>query len=227
MERLVTVEGYGRLSVTPDVIRLEVTVEGCFDTYEEAYEQANKNCQLIGQILVDNKQDAKVARIIRNVISDLFKEEESYDDDSTWTIRQGSALVQKFIIDLDIDPIPLNEIIRGIGKFIKQSHIDIGFTIRDPHPYQIKVIEMAVKDAKKKAAIMAKAAGYELNGLFDMKYRQTNVELYSHARIIHSNAEAMACDINTFDITPDDLILSDTVKVSWDFIDPSIPIGYR
>ena len=157
---------------------------------------------------------------MRNAISDFHIESENIESTDGSCVGSCLELVQKFVIDIDIDPILLNKIIRGIGKIIKLSHIDIGFTIRDPHPYQMKIIEMAVKDAKEKAAIMAKAAGYELGGLFDMKYMQANVELYSHARKIHFNSEAEACDINTFDITPGDLIMNETVKSSWNFFNP-------
>ena len=77
------------------------------------------------------------------------------------------------------------------------------------------MIERAVKDAHEKADIMAKAANCKLGAVKDISYGQQHVTIYSQARNIHSNKEAMACDVNSLDITPDDLVMSDNVDVSW------------
>ena len=214
----ISVDGRGSIHVVPDVTRLEVSVESVFATYEDAYKQAKENAQWMGQILEYNHLSAKLAKSIRLDISDHTISD--YDDKNHYIgqIKDGFELDQQFKVDLDINPVLLNKIVRGVGKFIKGAQINIGYTIRDPRPHQLKMIERAVKDAREKAEIMAKAANCVLGTVNEIRYGESHVEVYSQARNIHSNKEAMACDSSSLDITPDDLVMSDNVHVEWHLI---------
>ena len=122
------------------------------------------------------------------------------------------------VIDLEMNPVLLNKIIRGVGKFIPDAQISIGYTVQDPRPSQLKMLERAVKDATEKANIMAEAAGCRLGQVSSIDYGNRELIVYSEARNIHSNAEAMVCDSNSLDISPDDLAVSDHVTVEWELI---------
>lgn len=91
-------------------------------------------------------------------------------------------------------------------------------TIRDPRPYQLKILERAVKDAQEKAEMMAKAAGCKLGEVDSITYGKQELTFHSQARFIHSNKEAMTCDANSLNIEPDDLVMSDSVDVSWNLV---------
>lgn len=121
-------------------------------------------------------------------------------------------------IDLGIDNVLLNKIVRGIGKFIEGADINIGYTVLDPRPAQLRMLEKAVKDAREKAYIMAKALGCELGNVINIDYGFHEVHVYAEARNIHSNAEASACTSDSLDITPEDLSVNDNVQVEWELI---------
>ena len=53
---------------------------------------------------------------------------------------------------------------------LKQAEISIGYTVRDPRPSQLKMLERAVKDAKEKATIMAKACDCKLGLVKEIDY---------------------------------------------------------
>lgn len=114
-----------------------------------------------------------------------------------------------------MDTILLNKIVRGIGKFIKDAQINIGYTLQDPRPIQLKILERAVKDANEKAEIMAKAAGCSLGDVQEIRYDQQFSEVYSQARNIHSSKEAIVCEGDSLAISPDDLVMSEDVEVVW------------
>jgi uncharacterized protein YggE len=80
---------------------------------------------------------------------------------------------------------------------------------------KLKMLGRAVTDAKEKAEIMAKAAGCQLGAVASITYDDQDIHTYSQARNIHSNKEAMASTESSLDITPDDLVMSDTVNVEW------------
>ncbi len=215
MEKTISVNGSGSIHVVPDVTRLEVTVESVFENYEKAYARAQENSKWLGQVLEYNKLSAKQAKTIYFDISDHLVDE--YDDEDHYIghSKAGYDLKQRFKIDLGMDTVLLNKIVRGVGKFVRDAQINIGYTIRDPRPHQLKMIERAVLDATEKAGIMAKAAGCELGDVSEISYGESHIDVYSQARSIHSNNEAMACNTNSLDITPDDLVMSDSVHVSW------------
>ena len=131
------------------------------------------------------------------------------------TKKDGYELDQKIKIDLGMDNNLINNIVRGVGKFIKEAQINIGYTQQDPRPTQLKMLERAVKDAHDKAQIMAKAAGRELGEVKSIEYGEMEISIYSQARNICCE-EASHCTPESHDITPDDLVVSDNVHVEWE-----------
>jgi hypothetical protein len=129
--------------------------------------------------------------------------------------KEGYDLNQRIKVDLGMDNVLVNNIVKGVGKFIQGAQISIGYTQRDPRPTQLKMLERAVKDAHDKAEIMAKAAGCELGEVKEIEYGEMEVHIYSEARAIHNAEEAKASTVNSLDITPDDLAVSDNVNVVW------------
>ena len=218
MDKMATINvtGNGSIHVVPDVTRLEVRVESVFKSYDDAYQQAKENAKWMKQVLEYNHNSGELAKTIRLDITDHTISEYDDDDHYVGQIKDGFDLDQRFKVDLEIDPVLLNKIVRGIGKFVKDAQISIGYTIRDPRPFQLKMLERAVKDATEKAQIMAQAAGCKLGSVLNIHYGYQEIHVYSEARNIHSNSEAMACDSNSLDISPDDLAMSDNVKVEWE-----------
>lgn len=214
-EKIITVTGKGGVHVVPDVTRLDVSVTGVFSTYEEAYACAKENSAWMVKILEYNHLNGKIAKTISLDISD--HETNVYDDDGKYigTEKDGYDLRQRIKVDLGIDNHLVNCIVRGVGKFVKGAQINIGYTVRDIRPFQLKMLSRAVKDASEKAAIMAEAAGCKIGKVKSIDYSNREIEIYSQARNIHSNDEAMASSSDCLDITPDDLAINDSVQVSW------------
>lgn len=218
MNNTIHVTGRGTVLVVPDVTRLEVTVDRVYKDYEEAYLKAKENSKWICEILEYNGKPAKIAKTIRMDISEHTHSEYDSSGHHIGYVVDGYSLDQKVRIDLDIDNVLLNKIIRGIGKFVESAEIHIGYTVRNPRPSQLRMLEKAVKDAKEKAEIMAQALGYQLGSVIDINYGYQEIHVYAEARNIHSNAEATACTSDSLDITPEDLSVSDNVQVKWELI---------
>ncbi len=217
----VKVTGKGSIHVVPDVTRLEVRIESVFTTYEKAYQQAKENAKWMANILEYNKKSGKLAKTIRLDISDHTVND--YDKSGHYIGQQkdGFDLDQRFKVDLGIAPDLVNKIVRGVGKFIPDAQINIGYTILDPRPCEMKMLERAVKDAREKAKIMAAAIDCQLGAVVNINYGHQDIYIYSEARNIHSNQEAMACESSSLEITPDDLSMNDTVEVEWELVSGS------
>lgn len=149
---------------------------------------------------------------------DISNHEKSVKDSKGYHInyeKDGYRLSQAIKIDLGIDNVLVNKIVRGVGKFIEDAQINIGYTVQDPRPHQLKMLERAVKDAREKANIMASELGCMLAEVSEINYSHEDVHIYSQARNIHSTAEAKASTAESLDITPEDLAISDDVTVEW------------
>ncbi len=214
-ESTIKVVGTGSIHVVPDVTRLEVRANRVFKTYSEAYACASENSTWMVKILEYNHQPGKLAKTIRLEIEDNMVNEYDEDGDYIGKVPDGYRLTQEIKIDLAIDNVLVNKIVRGVGKFIQGAQIKIGYTVKDPRPSQLKMLERAVHDAHEKAAIMAGACGRELGEVKFIDYGYSHVTVYSQAREIHDNAEASASTVSSLDITPDDLVVSDNVNVVW------------
>ena len=214
-EKLITVTGKGTIHVVPDVTRVELTLQSIHDTYEEAYAQAKSNTERLSQIMKEVSLDVTLPKTIRLDIDK--KTQNEYDKFGNFKSKKflGFELDHKVRIDLGMDNVLLNNIIKRIGKMLKQAEISIGYTVRDPRPSQLKMLERAVKDAKEKATIMAKACDCKLGLVKEINYSVQELHVYSQARMIHGADEALCCNEESLNITPADLAVSDDVTVVW------------
>ena len=212
------VQGKGTIHVVPDVMRLEVRVQSVFPDYQHAYAQAKENFGWMVKILEYNKKPGKLAKTIRFDISDHLVPKYNGDGKLIGHTKQGFDLDQCIKVDLPVDNVLANCIVKGVGKFIPDAQIEIGYTLQDPRPSQLKMLARAVSDAKEKARLMVEAAGCTLGGVVKIDYRYQDIHTYSQARNIHSNSEAKASTADSLDISPDDLVMSDTVDVIFEII---------
>ena len=214
-EKLITVTGSGTIHVVPDVTRLELSLESLHDTYEEAYEQAKSDTDKLKKIMEKLKLPVALPKTKSLDIDKKTKNE--YDDHGNFVDETfvGFELSHMIKIDLGMDNVLLNKLVHLIGERLKQAEISIGYTVKDPRPSQLKMLERAVKDAKEKATIMAKACGCKLGLVKSINYSTHEVHIYSQARNIHDADEAMCCEMCALDIVPEDLAVSDSVTVVW------------
>lgn len=195
--------------------RVELTLQSIHETYEEAYAQAKSNTERTSQIMKEVALDVTLPKTIQLDIDK--KTQNEYDKFGNFKSKKfiGFELDHKVRMDLGMDNVLLNNIIKRIGKMLKQAEISIGYTVRNPRPSQLKMLERAVKDAKEKATIMAKACDCKLGLVKEINYSVQELHVYSQARMIHRADEAMYCNEESLDITPDDLAVSDKVTVIW------------
>lgn len=222
MEEITTisVQGKGAIHVVPDVMRLEVRVQSVFPDYKHAYAQAKENFAWMVKILEYNKKNGKLAKTIRFDITDHIVPVYDDDGDIIDHLKKGFDLDQRIKVDLPVDNVLANCIVKGVGKFIPGAQIEVGYTLQDPRPSQLNMLARAVSDAREKAKLMVEAAGCTLGAVIKIDYRYQDIHTYSQARNIHSNSEAKVSTADSLDIVPDDLVMSDKVDVIFEIINP-------
>ena len=217
-EKIVKVTGRGGIHAVPDVTRLELTLKSLHDTYEDAYIQSKSN---VGKLNLIMKEVGLESSLPKTIGFDIEKKNESqYDKYDKYVGSKfiGFEIYHKVKIDLGMDNILLNNVVKLIGKHLKQAEISIGYTVKDSRPFQLLMLERAVKDAKAKAEIMATACDCKLGSVKEINYSFSKLQIYSQSRQIHDAEEAICCEPESLDITPDDLSVSDDVTVVWELV---------
>ncbi len=214
-ENFIKVQGNGAIHVVPDVTRLKLKLESIHETYQEAYTQMKDNIDVLSQIMTEVGLAATLPKTIRLDIDKETRPEYDSHHNRIGEIFVGFSLDHRVKIDLGMDNVLLNKIVRLIGERLKQAELEIGYTVRDPRPSQLRMLERAVKDAKDKAEIMVAVCGCCLGAVKSINYSWEKVHIYSQARTLHSAPEAACCNVESLDITPDDLAVSDDVTVEW------------
>lgn len=214
-EKTITVTGRGEIYVCPDVTRVKLDLASIHESYEEAYLQATDNTNKLSKIMKEVNLNSSLPKTIRFDIDK--KTETEYDKFHNYKGEKfiGFGLTHTVKIDLGMDNILINKVVQLIGKYLKQAEINIGYTVKNSRPSQLKMLDRAVKDAKEKADVMAKACGCSLGLVKSINYSIEELHIYSEARQIHGADEAICCNAQSLDITPDDLSVSDDVTVIW------------
>ena len=214
-EKIITVTGKGNIHVVPDVIRIDLLLVSLHDTYQEAYAQGKDNTEKLTAIMKELGLPKTLPKTIRFDIEKQTQTE--YDKYHNYKGEKflGFQLDHRVKIDISIDTVLLNNIVKLIGRELKQAEINIGYTVKDQRPAELKMLQRAVKDAKEKASIMAEACGCKLGPVKSMDYSEQEIHIFSQARQIRSSEEAICCEPESLDITPDDLSVSDSVTVVW------------
>lgn len=214
-DKTITVTGRGNIHIVPDVTRVELKIKCIFDTYDTAYQMAEANLQDLAEVMTSCGLSTKLPKTTHFGIDKSYH---SVYKDGHYTGEQefdGYELSQHIKIDLGMDNKLLTKVVRSIGENMTDVEINIGYTVKDPRPHQLKMLERAVKDAAEKAKIMALAGGCTLGDVKSIDYSEHEIHIYSQARNIDSPCEAAACNEASLDITPEDLVGGEDVTVTW------------
>ena len=214
-EKLITVTGRGNIHIVPDVTRIEIKIKSIFQSYEIAYQMAEANLKDIGEIMTRCGLPKSLPKTKFFAINKHYHDVYNKGHYTGEEVFDGYNLDQQIKIDLGMDNALLTKVVRGLGENLTGVEINIGYTVKDPRPHQLKMLERAVKDATEKAKIMASAAGCALGLVKSIDYSEHEIHIYSQARNIGCAEEAAECLETSLDITPEDLVGGEDVTVTW------------
>lgn len=186
-EKIITVTGKGNIHVVPDVIRIDLLLVSLHDTYQDAYAQGKDNTEKLTAIMKELGLPKTLPKTIRFDIEKQTQTE--YDKYHNYKGEKflGFQLDHRVKIDISMDTVLLNSIVKLIGRELKQAEINIGYTVKDQRSAELKMLQRAVKDAKEKASIMAETCGCKLGPVKSMDYSEQEIHIYSQARQIRSS----------------------------------------
>lgn len=215
--KTVRVTGRAQVKLTPDRMRVTVTLSGAFPAYAEALERSAADTEVLRTALAGPgfaKEDLKTLRF------DIEPEYEGYNEEGVYRQRlTGYRYTHAMKLDFDFDNARLGEILCVLSASPLQPEFTVGYTVKDPEAAKNELLAKAVADAKAKAQVLAAAAGVKLGGILSINYTfaDSDFEVRPVNRMMAADELAVPMAAKSFDIgiTPEDVTAADAVTVIW------------
>ena len=215
---IIKVLGQGDVKFTPDVTRVTVEIDALHSTYQEAFEAGAKNTNHIRDILAEHGIDRDIAKTSRFDVSMHRVHKKVERGEWQWVVK-GYNIKQTFIIELEMGCPQLTALLDQIGREMVGVEIELGFAVSDTDSARLKVIEAAVKDAQRKAEVMANALGKKLGDVSGVRYGNLDEDYYN-GRVYDQclASPGSMCEAAPMDLTPAYLSGCANVEVVWNLL---------
>ena len=216
----IKVLGQGEVKFSPDVTRVSVEIESRHKTHQAAFDAGVKNTNHIKDILAEHGLDRELAKSTRFDVSKHEVNKKVEKGQWEWVVI-GYDIKQSFIIELEMGCPQLTALISQIGREISGVEVELGFAVKDAESAKLKVIEAAVKDAQRKAEVMAAALGKKLGDVSSVTYGDSDDDYYygrRYRRGCLSKPNVLCEEDHSIDITPIDLNGNADVEVVWNLM---------
>jgi len=215
VERTIRVKGKGKISVKPDMIRLDITANEVCKEYDEVIE---KSALCIKKIKETVKRAGLSGKEIKTVKFDVDSKYESYrDKNGNYKSRLvGFQYTQNLYIKFPNDNSQLGKILYELSRCDISVEFSIKHTVKDITAVKNELLVNAVQDSKNKAEILSKASGVALGDIINIDYSWGEIEIYSEPIQNYYLAESTISEPYNIDIEADDIDVQDTVTIVWE-----------
>ena len=216
----IKVLGQGEVKFSPDLTRVSVEIEARHKTHQAAFDAGVKNTNHIKDILAEHGLDRELAKSTRFDVSKHEVNKKIEKGQWEWVVI-GYDIKQSFVIELEMGCPQLTALISQIGREISGVEVELGFAVKDVESAKLKVIEAAVKDAQRKAEVMAAALGKKLGDVSSVTYGDSDDDYYygrRYRRGCLSKPNVLCEEDHSIDITPIDLDGNADVEVVWNLM---------
>lgn len=213
--RIISVKGYGKLKISPDLTIVEFRIEIENKNYEKAYEEYKDLLKRLNDIIKSlgfKKEDLKTKHWdvspITHVKEGLVGRTKKI---TTYEISHSLKL------EFDKSSGTLSILLSEISKTEFLLDIDIKYGIKDTESVKNQLLKKATIDAKNKAKIMVESIGEELGKLKKINYNVLDLS-EKYQMPFEENINLMKCssDFLFDDFEPENIEFNDDVEVIWE-----------
>lgn len=217
MDKTIKITGKGKVSVKPDIIRLNMTMEESYKEYEATLRQSSETTKILKELFVSlgfKNDDLKTRSFDINTKYESYKAK-----DQSWKKRLiGYTYTLHMLIEFDADNKKLGEILYALAHSVITPEISIEYTVSDPEKHKDKLLKNAIEDSKHKAEVLANAADVKLGDIVSIDYSWGEINFVSEPiqNFAFTSAEKTTGSPGyDIDIEADDIDVTDTVTVIW------------
>jgi hypothetical protein len=209
-KRTIRVRGSAKISGSPDWVTISFDIESREYDYAECMEQLARQTESLHEELLTvglEKESLKTTQ---------FNIHTNFEWINKRNVCKGYLASHNLRVEFPFNKEYLNEVLKVLGRTQSQASFRISFEIKDPEPLRQQAIAEAVKNCRVKAKVLAEAAGVNLGELLQIDYSWSEVRFESRMEL---SSEMVLCEsAPAFDITPEDVDISDSVTVIWEVL---------
>lgn len=223
MTRTIHVTGVGKMSVSPDTIRVVINLLEVEKAYEKAITTSMEQVKTIKACLQDagiQEEDIKTGSF-----SIDLKKENYQTIDKRWKERVlGFQFKQAIIVEFPLESRKLGKVVYQLVHSSIHPTFTIYYLVKDAAYVKNRLLEKAVNDSREKASVLANAANETLGSILSIDYSWKEIEIISRETEKYKGlgncfgAPDFDADYDEgydIDVNPDNIDLSDTVTIQW------------
>lgn len=210
-ERKITVRGEGSLSLKPDLIIMTIAVETKKEEYKETVDTASEQINAL-------KAAFEAAGFQRDSLKttdfSVNTEYENIQDGHSWRrVFSGYKCMHQLKVEFDLDMERLDKAISAISGCGSSPQFEIIFSVKNKNDASERLLAEAVANARRKAEVLAEAAGVVLGDIVSINYNRNDIAFRSETRVMRAvNFDAECAGAG---IEPENIKVNDSVEVIW------------
>lgn len=220
-ERTLTVKGIGKISLSPDQIVIDITVESKDIEYSAVTNQQFEKTEEIKNAIAEIGFDkSKIKTSSLDVNTDY---ENVQNDNGKWEKQfKGYVCTHHLSLTFDFDTEKLKWMISAITS-CKEANptFSVSFTVKDKEETTNKLLEAAVHDAAKKAAVLSNASGIALGDVLNITYNNDDAQFISPTNLRTNLYRVASCDggaVPEMSIEPENIQSRLEVTLVWEIV---------
>jgi len=210
MERELRITGEGRLSLTPDVVIINLPVEASAKEYSSAIDLLNQKVNTVHDILNSNNIEKSK---LKSTDFDIRENWKYYKDKRIKPKLLGYIASHKLKLEIPLN----NELISSVLDDLSNSNTGISFTlsfdVSEKEQYNKDLIKNAVLDAKASAEVIASASDINLKEIVNIDYSFSEIH-FRNDNILYES-DMMYSDMRMPDFSPEEVKAQKNITIIW------------
>ena len=217
MTRTIKVTGKSNVKANPDYTRISLTLSDTLKEYDECLAKSVEDMNIIVECI---KRLGFERSELKTSSFEIDRKMQSYRDKyDNWKERfLGYEYTENVNFTFKNDNVRLGKILYALARLSIIPEIRISYFCSDVESIKNQLLELAIKDAKKKAELLTSASGVKLCEILDIDYSWINVNLeLDDLKLCPSGELQDCCDEEGYDVDfePDDISTSDSVRITF------------
>lgn len=214
--RSIKVTGKGLLKVKPDTMRLLLTTTDTKKDYADALQASANMTGILRGVAAEcgfTEEELKTTSFV------VDPDYEGYQDkNGNWRQKlKGYRYTHELKLEFPLDNERLGRLLYALSKSGSKAEFRIQYTVADMEASRNELLRLAVEDAKRKATILAEAAGVSLGALNTMDYSFGARDFVAEPMAFRECSKASDGVYGmALDMTPDEIRAEDSVTVLWE-----------
>ncbi len=217
MNRTIRVTGKSSIEVSPDRTRISLNISGTEKEYDQCLAKSVTDMSVIVDCI---RKFGFERRDIKTASFDISRKTEGYrDKNGDWKYRFiGYEYTEDLNFTFPNDNGLLGRILYALAHLTIVPEINISYFCSDEETVKNKILELAVRDAKKKAELLTDAAGVKLCEILDIDYSCITVTMETDNMKFCKPMgldDMRTCGTYEVDLEPDNISASDSVRITF------------